>query len=139
MQDGKFFEGAVLGRCFGKWDGYMTFKKAMEAVKLGQPGDPTDPEQRTANDLHALVCEELGLEDYSKLQFFTAVESPLDYYHGVDGWFEFSGKVVTIDVTLNPKKELPKADIIILGEDDGISRETLSLSAKKIAGEFQRR
>ena len=140
MQDGKFFEGAVLGECTASWDGYMSYKEAMCAVRQAQPGgDPTDPVKDTASDLHVFVCEELGCDDYSFVKFFTAIGSPLDFFHGVDAWFEFNGRVVTIDVTLNPNKEKPKADLVILGQDDGISRETLRLSAKQIAKKFQKR
>ncbi|MEX0651917.1 MAG: hypothetical protein WD509_02365 [Candidatus Paceibacterota bacterium] len=50
-------------------------------------------------------------------RFFTAVGTSLDVHQGIDGFFEFNGVVVTIDVTMNPDKETWKADRIVHPED----------------------
>jgi hypothetical protein len=115
---GHLFESQVLGECRVKWDGsYRSYASSMELVRANQPGDPMDPATRTANDLHALVAEQLGLDDYAKLGFYTAVRSPLDFFHGVDAFFEFQGVVVTMDLTLNPHKDEAKAHIVIHPKD----------------------
>ena len=78
-----------------------------------QPWDPSDPEPRFASDLHASVALALGLDDWSTLKFFTAVGSALDHFHGVDCFFVFKGKIVTIDVTVNSEKLIGKADMVL--------------------------
>lgn len=56
----------------------------------------------------------------------------MDVFHGVDGFFEFHGIVVTIDVTTNPNKDSGKADVIVHPDD----LENLSTLAGRIAREF---
>jgi hypothetical protein len=93
------------------WKGYMKYRESMAWAINNQPDgwDPSDPPLREANDLHsrvALVIEEIRGEefDWSELKLYTSLHTPLDYYHGVDGFFEFGGRVATIDVTMNPNK-----------------------------------
>jgi len=112
--DGKNVEIAFLGRVIVRWDGeYRPYREAMDEVRRFQPGDPSDPKCRFANDLHALVALGLDLENWSELKFYTAVGTALDVYHGVDGFFEFRGKVATIDGTVNPEKLDGKADVVV--------------------------
>lgn len=105
---------------------YKNFKESMRLVKDAQPyEDPSDPDPRFANDLHATVAEALHLEDYSKLRIYTAVGSHLDKYHSVDAFFEYDigeDKVfVTFDVTSNPNKaDSYRADIVFLMPPDGL-------------------
>lgn len=104
---GRQFEKEFLGHCLWHWQGNVPFEKALNRVKESQPWDPTDPgleANSLANNLHAYVCLELGLEDWSQVALYTAIGSPLDRWHGVDGFFEFKGEVVTIDVTTDPRK-----------------------------------
>jgi len=131
LQDGKNVEIAFLGKAMVRWDGeYRPYREAMDEVRRFQPGDPSDPECRFANDFHAMVALELGLEDWSELKFYTAVGSPLDFYHGVDGFFEFCGKVVTIDGTTNPEKLDAKANYVV---NFGWSHAELQTGAGQIA------
>lgn len=113
---GHLFETEVLGECKVQWKGYMSFKKSMELVRSHQSCDPTDPSPRQANNLHARVAIALGLEDWSELRLYSALGSPLDILHGVDGFFEFRGHTVTIDLTINPNKDCHKADLIVRPE-----------------------
>lgn len=97
-------------------EGHLNFKDSMLAAKDAQPyEDPSDPEPRFANDLHANIADLLGLEDYNDLKIFTGVHSYLDYAHGVDAWVElnYNNKIyrVELDVTSNPVKE---EDITVL-------------------------
>ncbi len=128
---GHLFEREVLGTCLVKWDGttHLSFSQSMELVRNNQPSDPSDPEPRTINDLHAHIAVSLGLDDWSALKFYTAVGSLLDVKHGVDGFFEFAGRVVTLDLTINPHKDEWKADMIIHPAD----LDDLPLLAKDIA------
>ena len=104
---------------------YMKYKEAMNLVKDKQAFEPGDPDPRFANDLHASIAEKLKLDDYGKLKFFSSVDSPLDYYHGVDAFFEVEGKdgkkrIVTIDISGNSKKDKGKADVLINMPMDGL-------------------
>lgn len=105
---------------------YIPYRQAMGMVKELQPFDPTDPEPRFANDLHASVAERLSLEDYAMLRFYTAVsKTHLDVFHGVDGFFELQYGAdpqdivtATIDVTTR-SKESWKADILVSAPPEG--------------------
>jgi len=135
---GRLFEEEVLGRCRGHWDGYMDWKQSLMYASTHQPKgwDPTDPSRDDANDLHAFVAMELGIEDWSQLGLFSAVGTPFDQFHGVDGFFVFQGTVVTIDVTLNPHKDDWKSDLIV-HPNDLESETALQILARKIVSLLQ--
>lgn len=117
---GRFFEEDNFGKSEAKDAGYLKFEEAVEDVKKNQPwDDPSDPHPRFANDLHAEVAIELGLEDdYAPLEFYTAIGSSLDHYHGVDAFFEYEGARATLDITQNPaKQDGYKADLIVGPEE----------------------
>jgi len=118
MYTGRMLEEEVLQRCAWIWNGgYVPYNKSIANVKKFQPWNPSDPSSLAANDLHALVVEALGIDDYSAVSFFTAIGSPLDIFHGIDGFVEWKGVVVTIDITANPLKIEHKADIILHEKD----------------------
>lgn len=117
---GRLFEEEVLEICLFRWEqgqAYVPFRKSMRLVMMCQPWDPSDPSTRAGNDLHCQVAMALGLEEWAELRFFSALGSPLDRWHGIDGLFEWRGKVVTIDLTCDHGKEVYKADVIIHPED----------------------
>ncbi len=103
--------------------------EAFEAVERNQPWkDPSDPTPEFANDLHATVAENLELEDYSDLGFYTAVGTHLDYYFGTDAFFKLKigdGQeiYVSLDLTSNEHKYDAKADVIIHVPDYLIGRK----------------
>ena len=103
---------------------YYDYEASVILVKNLQPFDPTDPEPDFANAVHYRVAEQLSL-DLDQLRFYTAINSPLDHYHGVDGWFELAvtGQRVTIDLTTNPQKGDYKANIIFTVPYDGLDRK----------------
>lgn len=69
-----------------------------EVIEKSQFGaDPSDPSTKFANDLHAVIAEKLKLEDYSDLEYYTAVNSHLDFC-GVDGFFKLKNKDKNIRV-----------------------------------------
>jgi hypothetical protein len=115
---GRIFEEEVLGHCTVQWDGrtYLRYREAMDLVRMHQPWLPTAPSQFLPRQLHAAVAKALGV-DTQKIALYTAVGSPLDRFHSVDGFVEFEGSVVTIDVTINRHKDAYRADVI-LSEDD---------------------
>jgi len=127
----EFVEGRKK-RDFGH-EKYMSYRAAMQEVKDIQNNpengmDPADPEKEFANDLHASIAQEITPDDYSKLRFYTAVETALDHFHGVDAFFEVdldNGKtaIITLDVTTNPNKLSYKADVILHVPSDGVDRK----------------
>jgi len=112
---------------------YLSFRVAMLEIKKDQDSpeskiDPSDPDKEFANDLHASIAEEMTPEDYERLRFYTAIDTVLDRFHGVDGFMEFDldgGEtiVITLDVTTNPNKLDYKADVIILIPSEGVDRK----------------
>lgn len=119
---GGLLEVDMFGERFRKRRGgpgeYKKYEEALKEVKVDYPGDPSDPRERFASDLHAEVAQELGLEDWSELRLYSAVGSSLDYYHGVDAFFEWRDQRVTMDVTRNPAKESGYKADVILGEEE---------------------
>ena len=121
---GHLFEREVLGECRAAARGHMGYREAAELVRKSQPTKKTS----TATRLEAEVGKRLG----GAVKFFTAVGSAMDLFHGTDGFFQFEGFIVTIDVTMNPNKDSGKADVIIC-EDDLVD---LTALAGRIAREF---
>ena len=121
---GKLFEHDVLREGAGIFHvvakpPYKTYKKAMAEVveKTNQSNwDPSDPNTRVCNDLHATVAINLNLDDWNELKLYPAVGSAFDIYHGVDMFFELDGKIVTIDLTVNTDKDFYKANVIVTPE-----------------------
>lgn len=133
---GRLFEEEVLGVLKVSWsrEDYVPFNKALALARTHQNWNPSDPSSRPANDLHSEVALALELEDWQELRLYSSVNSPLDYFHGVDGFFEFRGQVVTIDVTTNSRKVTAKADFVIHPADLDENRPVV---AKMIARALQ--
>ena len=136
----------VLKNLGGDSRGYLPFVTAMELAMLFQPvvkalnretkreerraQDPANPEKRFANDLRVQIADKLGLatfEELERLKYYTAIGSPLDFFHGVDAFVVLEGehssdpkKIVTFDFTLRTEagaKENAKANVIIRNLD----------------------
>lgn len=108
-ETGHLFEERVLGVCLAKSRGHMQWREAAEAVRKGQP--------REKKPIAARLENEVGKQLGGRCMLYTAVRSSMDIFHGVDGFFEFQGTVVTVDLTLNPNKDSGKADVIIYPDD----------------------
>ena len=103
---GRMFEFEVFGDPVLKNNGEKKslFEAILEVKRNQGSWDPTDPNTRFANDLHALICDRLKLENYSELKFYKALGGGLDWYYGADGFFELGDRRVFIDLTLRNKK-----------------------------------
>lgn len=97
------------------FDGYLkehrnkkiNWESEFEKVKALQPEEMTV----FADELHTVVCEQLGIKDPEQLQFYTAIGSVIDFRLGVDGFMELhfdDGE--TIRVTLDGTFNLYKVD-----------------------------
>lgn len=131
---GRLFEYEVLGEvaagCVNEEDiKYIPYRLATEQVKANQPTtwDPTDPPTDFANDLHAHVALQLGLDDWSELKIYNSVGQALDIFHGVDAFFEFQGKLCTLDLTTRDKGGY-KADLEVTPLDFTESSQLQSLA-----------
>lgn len=99
---------------------FVSYRDALDLVKKFQPADPKNPKKDFLRELRLAVAEKLGLETTEELETisaYTAVRTPLDVYHGVDGFIEIKSQkqpaeIVTLDLSLNPEKEI-KADIFV--------------------------
>lgn len=121
---GHLFEEATLGLCPATSCDYMPYHAAVEAVRKNQPRQPRPAIARLEKEI-----ARYGLP----VKFYTAVRSTLDQFHSVDGFFDFDGVLITIDVTMNPSKVTGKADIVIQADDF----ENLSGLAEKIICELK--
>lgn len=121
MITGKLFECDVLGNgtkvfCMESIPQYKPWKKAMvEVIEKTEYSkwDPSDPDTRVCNDLHATVAMQLDLEDWNQLKLYPAIGSSFDIHHGVDMFFMLNEKYVTIDLSMNDNKGKYKADITV--------------------------
>ncbi|MDO8430076.1 MAG: hypothetical protein Q7S73_01790 [bacterium] len=113
----------------GKSGEYMRFRTAMELARQFSPYDPTNPDKPFARDIRIAfqdLLESAGAlkeEDRDLVRFFTAVGTPLDKFHGVDGWLEYLDPkdrkryFATFDFTKNPNKQVYKSDIMVMEQD----------------------
>lgn len=129
-------------RAVAKKNGYVGYEAALDLVRNHGIQDPLNPDKPFANELRLAVIEALGLEtekDMDRVKFFTAVETPADQFHGIDGWIEYETEdgrriVVTVDVTKNPNKDAWKADVIIPEITDPSVDEDLFLQQAETYG-----
>ncbi len=136
MQHGRLLEHDLLGEVkipnelSDAEKRYMKYNEAVSWVKNHQPGESTNPRAPFANELRIELLDLLGLErpeQFNKVHFYTAVGSHLDYFHGVDAFFEFDADNnlpkgrVSLGVTLRDKSgDSLKTDIEIWAPADGI-------------------
>lgn len=109
-------------------NGYLDYVNSIRFTKLVQkkyPDDeevgPSNPKERFANDIHATLMEELGIEDSEEVLFYSSVKTPLDLKHGVDAFFEIKKKegdsfLITMDVSMKDK-EFQKANVLVIMKD----------------------
>lgn len=64
-------------------------------------------------DLHESICEELNTEDYDKVRFFSATQTPVDLMYSTDGFFVMHGslfpdgqrRILPVDITISRNKK----------------------------------
>lgn len=145
IKAGQFFEQAVFKGCINDDTdvdhGYMEYKESLAWAKDHQPKkDYSNPETLDSKQLlHLKSAISSKLDNVDEvLRFYTAIGSPLDILHGVDGFFEMGEHVVTVDLTLNSDKVVAKADVVILADDEnGLTNEVTEMAAISIANKFK--
>jgi hypothetical protein len=120
-------------------DEYIPFPEALQEVKDAQfeGYNPSFPSGGCNKDFFDAVRKHLLVSDDS-LEYFIAIGTKLDFWHGVDAFFEWRGVGVTIDATLDPEK-IRKADFLITPEliESGeiytvVAREIASLLVTRV-------
>lgn len=86
----------------------LPLNKAIALARMIQ--DPLHPMRPLAQEIFKRIVKKLKLpDDQTQLRFYSAVNTPLDFYWGTDAFFELDveGEIVRamIDVTQNPHKE----------------------------------
>lgn len=134
MQEGKFLEGALLGRpkefepsiemgpgmTVGRVRAWLNrnLRYEMQEIRKNQTEDPSLPKRKFPKnlvmDIEAELEDSFDMEDRYEIRFNTAVGTLLDYAGGVDFWVELydkQGKHVIsdykIDLTANAEKTQP--------------------------------
>jgi hypothetical protein len=141
---GKIIEGEMFGKSKGfkgKEDMYLPYDDSVFIVKKCQPSPESI--KPFAQALRNKLLEKFNMaHDDEKIKFFTAVDSPLDLFHGVDGFIELKVGLttylrVTYDITANPQKNTCSADILIDVPESGLEINTKEFEQKveKIATE----
>ncbi|MBN1325573.1 hypothetical protein JW977_01145 [Candidatus Falkowbacteria bacterium] len=111
---------------------YMDPKKCIQFITEHYPENRTIiPEKKVSRDLYDVVAEGLGIDldtvdlEYlqNHLRFYSSLYTSLDYYNGVDGFFEYidpKGHHIycALDTTQNPYKAEYKADLKVMGFPD---------------------
>lgn len=121
---------------------YIDYENSMQLIEETQVGDPEKPKQFFAKKLHEYIKGRF--EDKYTLKFFTCTGGThLDVYHGVDFFFKLydkeSGKELTqttIDLTMNPKKDEIKADVLVYIDDRNTEKYDNSKGNEEYNEEF---
>ncbi len=105
---------------------YMSYRDSVVDAKERQISDPKNPDRPFARDLRIEIIDKLGLEDpadFDNVEFYSALGTSFDTYHGVDCFVEVATedglKRVTIDLTTREKGTF-KADILIEFPNDNL-------------------
>src|SRR5689334_4089778 len=79
---------------------YVPYDKSIELIKKHQPWDPTNPRNEFLRELRLELYDKLHLDPHElpdAIKMYTALGTPLDRYHGSDGFVSLSmGKQETL-------------------------------------------
>jgi len=124
---------------------YLSRNDSMNLIEDYYDASTAEHDSDWENDLHFLLAEELGVEN-SEIKIYNATGTPLDTFHGVDFYVQFSGHTITVDITFNPNKASGyKADVILywdpkIDKVDNFSQYESGLEyyARLIANQFKK-
>lgn len=137
---GRDFEGMFFGEKI-RWtkiaekygvnmNSYMDPQECIKFITEHYPPDRAIlPETKVCRDLYDYVAEGLKMDSENieflekHLRFYNSLNTSLDFYNGVDGFFEYidpQGRHIycALDTTQNPYKQEYKADVKIMGFPD---------------------
>jgi hypothetical protein len=120
--DGHSFEREVLGLAFDDVNPRMrnfrthNFKEAIALVRGFQSDlgwNPVRPKTDLSRSIFRTVASGLPTNEAFPLGLFNAIGTELDLRWGVDCWFEFGDRLVTVDLTAGRFKRHFKADYVL--------------------------
>jgi len=133
---GKIHEELYFGKCPLKCNGeYMQWWECVgKIVKKGEP---------EKNKFTRYLCEKISFTAKTKnVSFFSSINSPLDLYHGIDGfiiiwknWKHINGRITTLDITLRESKPEFKSDFLVTPKD----LLNINLLVKEITDSLEKR
>ena len=116
---------------------YLPFKKSIRMAKSHQPWGhkPRHPQAPFLREMFNCIAPQLR-KGRHLLRIFISIDTPLDYWHGVDFFIEYEGRIVTVDVTVRESKDFYKADILITRSEvlRNIHREKAREIARRLRG-----
>ncbi len=122
VQTGEDFERLVLGishvdirnlsRRFGEYDFRASVAEVKKMQGLFNNWNPKRPKTELSMNLFQTVSSMLSEEQKRKLRLFVSVGTRLDFHFGTDCFFEISGSVATIDLTISNWKKC-KANVLV--------------------------
>jgi len=108
--DGLVFEKRFFGKeasfdpknlaAFKRGDGYESFRFCLDEVRREQESvgwNPALPSTQISTYWFEQVKANLGKRG-DKLRLYCAIGSRLDFFHGIDGFFELDGQIFTFDI-----------------------------------------
>ena len=103
---GSEFEKTIFGEC--KWkksiSNYIPKRECVK--KIIEKGESDEPTIK-------FIIKKASSRLKKPVRAYSALGSPLDWWHGIDGFFICSNHIITADATLNKNKVEKKADIMI--------------------------
>jgi len=124
LSAGKVFEKKLLGECPLKIGGFMYFVDSIKLIITATRRLQLKEDRYTefVKEFINVLSKKLSCNN-KNIEFFSALETPLDNYHGVDGFFVFwknSKKNIcrfaTIDVSLRQKVSF-RANFLVTDRD----------------------
>jgi len=131
---GHLFEWETIGECRVQSDRFMAYWPAVDLVMRNQKSSPYRPACPHARVFHSAVAKAMKA-DPGNLAMYTAIGSPLDRHHQVDGFFRYQRIIVTFDLTKNPHKDTTGACVLVTAYDVLLG---FKQAAELIAGVFKK-
>ncbi len=131
---GRLFEEDVLGRSRWQWSEYVPWRQCLEQVRKFQPfqSDPRNPSRPIPRALRNLVATHLGKRG-ADLRFFTAIGTPFDRFHRVDAFFEIDNAIVTVGLSLDPKKDAEAHRTSFVLHEEDVFAESGEINVGRLA------
>lgn len=140
-KDGRALEREILGIAGSEeMPEFKEFWSAVQEAKIKQLARGTlsnSPKTTITKKLFQSVRRHLcNRRDQRLLEFYVAIGSALDVYHGIDMFFQIRSRIVTLDLTRRVSKEDAKADFLLTA--DMIEKDQIEELGKTIADIFNR-
>ena len=140
-KDGRALEREILGMAGSdEMPKFKEFWLAVREVRLRQLARgilSNSPITVVTKKLFQSVRRHLrNKRDQRLLEFYVAIGSALDVYHGIDMFFQIRSRIVTLDLTRRASKEDAKADFLLTA--DMIEKDQIEELGKTIADIFNR-